>query len=119
MKTLSHNTDIKKLDRLAWLLDSSIKIPGTQRTIGVDGIIGLIPGIGDLSSGLISAYIVLQALQMDVSKSVISKMIVNILLDTTIGAIPLFGDIFDIIYKSNQRNVSLISNHLEKSKKHS
>jgi len=104
---------LQSLDKLAWLLDSSIKIPGTNRTIGLDGIIGLIPGIGDAFAGMLSAYIIIKALIMGLPIFVIAQMIVNMIIEGVIGAIPFFGDIFDFIFKSNRRNVRLMRNYFE------
>lgn len=98
---------LKKLDRLAWLLDSSIRIPGTSRTIGLDGIIGLIPGVGDVVTSIISGYIVLESVRSGVSGWVVGRMLLNVVIESVIGAVPILGDIFDFIFKANERNVSL------------
>ena len=97
-----------KLDRLAWILDSSIPIPGTPWKIGLDGLIGLIPGIGDISAGVISSYILFQALRLGVPPLVVARMALNILLESVLGVIPVVGDIFDFAFKANQRNVALM-----------
>lgn len=99
---------LKRLDKLAWLLDSSIRIPGTSRTIGLDGLIGLIPGVGDLVTGIISGYIVLESLRSGVSWWVVGRMLLNVLLESVVGAVPILGDIFDFIFKANERNVNLV-----------
>lgn len=104
---------LKSLDKLAWLLDSSIKIPGTNRTIGLDGFIGLVPGIGDVVASLLSGYIIVKALIMGLPLFVIGQMVVNMMIEGIIGVIPLFGDIFDFIFKSNRRNVKLMQRYLE------
>ena len=95
------------LDRLAWLLDSSIRLPGGYR-IGVDGLIGLIPGIGDAIGALLSLYIVLRASSFDIPKAVLARMLMNVGVETLVGAVPVFGDLFDFAFKANQRNVSLL-----------
>ena len=105
--------NLQSLDRLAWLLDSSIRIPGTNRTIGLDGIIGLIPGIGDIVSGLISGYIVVKALLMGLPIFVIARMVLNMVIEGVIGVIPIIGDLFDFIFKSNRRNVRLMQTYLK------
>ena len=109
-KDLSKN-QLKDLDKLAWYLDSSIRIPGTKWTIGLDGILGLIPGIGDLTAGAISSYIILQAVKRGVSVVVIARMLINIGFETVIGVIPIVGDIFDLAFKANLRNVKLIHSY--------
>lgn len=102
----------KKLDNLAWLLDSSIKIPGTSWKIGLDGILGLIPGVGDLAAGGLSTYILYQAVKLKVPKAVLARMALNVLLESVIGVIPIVGDLFDFIFKANQRNVNLMRKYV-------
>jgi hypothetical protein len=105
--------EYQRLDKLSWVLDSSIKIPFTNRTIGLDGIIGLIPGIGDVSGGVISGYIIIKALALGVPFLVILRMVMNMIIEGMIGVIPFVGDIFDFIFKSNRRNVRLMKSYLE------
>ncbi|RVU84134.1 DUF4112 domain-containing protein [Leucothrix sargassi] len=102
----------QRLDKLSWLLDSSIKIPFTNRTIGLDGLIGLIPGVGDVTGGLISGYIIIKALTLGVPAMVIVRMVMNMIIEGVVGVIPFFGDIFDFIFKSNRRNVHLMKAYL-------
>ena len=104
---------LKSLNWLAWLLDSSIRIPGTKRTIGLDGIIGLVPGVGDVFAGLLSGYIIIRALLMGLPIFIIGQMVMNMVIEGVVGVIPFFGDIFDFIFKSNRRNVKLMQNYLE------
>ncbi|MDD5320573.1 MAG: DUF4112 domain-containing protein [Methylococcales bacterium] len=103
--------NIKQLEHWAWLLDNSIRIPGTSIKMGLDSLIGLIPGIGDITGGAFSSYILLQAVSTGVAPVIIARMVVNILLDTLIGMIPLVGDIFDIAFKANLRNIELITDY--------
>ena len=101
----------EKLIRLKLLskrLDNNFTIPGTKAKIGLDPIMGAIPIIGDLIGALLSTYIMYSGIKMGVPRSVIAQMATNIALDFTIGWIPIIGDIFDIIWKSNKRNVKLI-----------
>ncbi|MCB1802496.1 MAG: DUF4112 domain-containing protein [Gammaproteobacteria bacterium] len=100
--------EIRKLQRLAWLLDSAIRIPGTSIRIGLDGLIGLVPGIGDITAGAASSYILLQAVRMGAPLAIVVRMAMNILLESVIGIIPVVGDIFDFVFKANQRNVQLL-----------
>lgn len=93
--------------KLSHLLDSSIPLPGGFR-IGLDGIIGLIPGIGDAASSLLSTMILYQAYQRGIPRLVLFRMILNLLIDTTIGAIPVLGDLFDFYWKANLKNARLI-----------
>ncbi|GEQ98093.1 hypothetical protein JCM17844_17300 [Iodidimonas gelatinilytica] len=99
---------LKRLEGLARLLDSRFRIPGLGIRVGLDAVIGLIPGIGDMAMGLVSVYLVTQALAMGSRKRVIAQMLANIGIDFIIGAIPVIGDIFDIGFKANNRNIALL-----------
>lgn len=101
----------KNIELLARLMDSQFRIPGTNIRFGVDGILGLIPGAGDLSTFAVSGYILWMMAQNGASGFVLARMTLNILLDATIGAIPLIGDIFDIAFKANMRNLRLMQEH--------
>ncbi len=105
--------NIKQLERWAWLLDNSIRIPGTSIKMGLDSLIGLIPGIGDITGGVLSSYILLQAVSTGVAPIVIARMALNIVLDTLMGMIPLVGDVFDITFKANLRNIELMTNYYQ------
>ena len=97
-----------RLKLLSQRLDDSITIPGTKYKIGVDPIIGLIPGGGDVFGAILSIYIMYSGIRMGVPRATVNKMFKNILLEFIIGCIPIVGDLFDIVWKSNQRNVKLI-----------
>ena len=105
--------NIKQLERWAWLLDNSIPIPGTSIKMGLDSLIGLIPGIGDITGGALSSYILLQAVSSGVAPVVIAHMAVNIMFDTILGMIPIVGDIFDITFKANLRTIELMTNYYD------
>ncbi len=94
--------------RLAWMLDSQFQIPGTSVRVGLDGILGLIPGIGDTVSSGLSLLILAEAVQLHVSRRTLAKMAGNIALDWFIGLVPVLGDVFDILYKANMRNLALL-----------
>lgn len=100
-----------RLRRLAWLMDNSIRLPGGFR-IGLDGLIGLIPGVGDVLAAGVSSYILAEAARMQVSGSVLARMGLNVVLDLLIGAIPVLGDLFDFAFKANSRNMRLMDAHL-------
>jgi uncharacterized protein DUF4112 len=97
---------------LARVLDSAIPIPGTSWKIGFDPIVGLIPGIGDLISAVLSGYIILEAARAEVPTLTLAKMLGNVGIDTLFSAVPAFGDVFDAAWKSNMRNVALLERHL-------
>jgi hypothetical protein len=107
----------KRLERLAWLLDNCIPIPGLNYRIGLDGIVGLIPGIGDALGAMLSSYILSESARLGAPKSILIKMAFNIGIDALVGAIPLFGDFFDFAWKANLRNVNLLHAYLEKPRK--
>lgn len=104
-------TDKTRLRKLAWLLDSSIPIPGTRFRIGIDGLIGLIPGLGDAIGALVSSYILAEAARLNAPKTVILRMGLNVLVDTLLGMIPVLGDFFDLAWKANLRNVRLLEDY--------
>lgn len=111
------NTDdtraaLAQMQTLAWLLDSSIWLPGGFR-IGVDAILGLIPFAGDMVGVLFSSYIVIRAAKLGVPRSVLLRMVMNVAIEGVVGLVPLLGDVFDAAWKANQRNVSLLARHLE------
>jgi len=103
----------ERLKQLAWLLDSSIPIPGTRFTIGIDALIGLFPFIGDLIGVLLSSYILGEAARLGAPKSVLMRMSANVALEGVVGMVPLAGDVFDAAFKANQRNVRLLEAWLE------
>ncbi|WP_373186485.1 DUF4112 domain-containing protein [Halopseudomonas sp.] len=103
----------KKLERLAWFLDSSIKVPGFNARFGFDSLIGLIPGVGDVITALISSVVISEAARMGAPKALLLKMAFNVLVDTVVGAIPLVGDLFDFAWKANNRNVRLLNQYLD------
>lgn len=107
----AENREVVKLRRLAHLLDSSIPLPGGYR-IGLDGIIGLVPFVGDAVGASLSSYIVIQAAQLGVSTRSLLKMMANIIVETVIGIIPILGDIFDMAWKANERNIKLLNQQL-------
>ena len=103
----------ERLNRLAWLLDSSIPVPGTRFTIGLEAIIGLVPVLGDLIGVALSSYIVSQASRLGAPRSVLLRMSFNVLLEGLVGIIPIAGDLFDAGFKANQRNVRLLGAWLD------
>lgn len=106
--------DIERLERLAVQMDSLVRIPGTQIRLGLDSVLGLVPGIGDLLALAPSIYIFREGHRAGVSAHTKGRMIATIAIDVAIGSIPLIGDLFDIGYKSKLRNVAMIRDHLER-----
>ena len=105
---------LRRLEALAKLMDNAFVLPGTDIRFGLDGVIGLVPGIGDVVSGIVSSYLIWEARRLGVSKWILGRMMANTLIDTTIGAIALAGDFFDVMFKANVKNMSLLRRHLER-----
>jgi hypothetical protein len=96
---------------LALIMDEIIRVPGTNFRFGLDPLLGLIPGIGDTSSALVSAFALIKALRLGVPKILLARMALNILTNEVIGVIPVVGDAFSFWFKSNSRNLEIIRNH--------
>lgn len=111
----SHDAEVesvlRRLDQLARVMDEAFPIPGTRRRIGFDGIVGLLPVIGDGLTAVIALYPVVQAYRYGAPVSLIVRMLANIGVDTTVGAVPFLGDLFDMAFKVNRRNVELLRRH--------
>ena len=101
-----------RIARVAWLLDNSIPLPGVRFRIGIDAILGLIPGIGDVLGVLLSSYIVREAARAGAPPSVLARMTFNVAVEGIVGMVPFLGDIFDAAWKANQRNLALFDAHL-------
>ncbi len=113
MNTLERLENLNHIRRLSRLMDNAIRIPGIGFRIGLDPIIGLIPGAGDIISTGFSAYIIYLAARFGLPREILQKMIFNIALEATVGSVPLVGDLFDAYYKSNIRNLALLEQHLQ------
>jgi hypothetical protein len=103
---------LKRVYLLSRLLDEQFRIPGMKYRIGLDGLLGLIPGIGDAAGALLSTYILYEAIRLGVPRTVLLRMIANIGIDTLGGAIPVVGDIFDMAWKANKKNAALLHAYL-------
>jgi hypothetical protein len=105
-------TSIQRLRKLSRLLDNALAIPGTTFRIGLDPVLGLIPGAGDFVGTALSAYIVIEAARLGIPRAALGKMVSNILLESLVGAIPVVGDWFDFAWKANTKNMELLEAHL-------
>lgn len=103
--------EFKAIDTVVAILDNRFRIPGTNIRFGLDFLIGLVPTAGDILSFMISGLLVIAMARRGASGQVVAKMLGNIALDTTVGAVPILGDIFDLFYKSNLRNYNLLKEH--------
>ena len=105
-------TRARNVRALARFLDNSISIPGTEWRFGFDAIVGLVPVVGDLIGGSLSAYILLEAARAEVPILTLARMLANVGIDTIVGAVPALGDLFDAAWKANMKNVALLERHL-------
>ena len=115
MKT--HTLPIERLPRLrrirglARLMDTALRLPGTRLSLGADSVLGLIPGVGDFAGAAVSLFIVNEARRLGVPNDKLFKMLVNVGFDTLVGSVPVLGDVFDVYFKSNRRNLQLVLDH--------
>jgi hypothetical protein len=96
------------------LLDNAVRVPGTSMRFGLDPVLGLVPGLGDVAGAALSGYVVLLASQLGAPTTVIVRMLGNVVIDTVGGTVPVIGDLFDAGWKSNSRNLALLERHLGK-----
>ena len=104
---------IDDLDQIARLLDAKFRLPGTGLRFGWDTVLGLVPGLGDVATLIPAGYLLHKGYSLGARKRSIARMALNSGLDATLGAVPLFGDVFDLFFKSNVRNVALLRRELE------
>jgi hypothetical protein len=103
---------LKNARALARLLDTAGRVPGTNVRFGLDPILGLVPGLGDVAGAALTGYIVLVGARLGVPRAAIVQMVLNVGVDALVGAVPVLGDIFDVAWKSNTRNLALIERHV-------
>ena len=103
--------NLRRIETLAYWLDELIRIPGTRFRIGLESLIGLIPGVGDLAGLLMGGYVVIEAHRMGAPGELKLRMIRNVALDAVAGLVPVFGDLYDFAYRSNRRNLQLLLDH--------
>jgi hypothetical protein len=104
---------IQWLDRTARFMDTAVRVPGTNIRFGADSVLGLVPGLGDVAGAIISLAIVNEARRMGVPNDKLIRMVVNVAVDGFLGAVPVIGDIFDVYFKANRRNVLIIQEHFD------
>ncbi|MBW4575977.1 MAG: DUF4112 domain-containing protein [Aphanothece sp. CMT-3BRIN-NPC111] len=113
MDTAERLATLNRIRKFSRLMDTAFRIPGTGFRFGLDPIVGLIPGAGDVVSTAFSAYIIFLAARFGLPREVLTRMIFNIGLEAVVGSVPLVGDLFDAYYKSNIRNLALLEQHLQ------
>ena len=99
---------IRRLERLSWWMDDAFEIPFLKWRIGLDALFGLIPGFGDLAGAIVAGVVLWEAVSMKVSAWIIAQMGLNVVLESIVGTIPILGDLFDIHFRANRRNVELL-----------
>lgn len=104
---------LARLNGLARLMDTALRIPGTNIRFGADALIGLVPGIGDAGGALIGLFIVNEARRLGLPKRKLARMMANLGLDAAVGAVPLAGDMFDVYFKAHKRNIQIILDHFD------
>lgn len=104
----------QRIELIELILERSLTIPGTRIAVGMDAIVGLVPVIGDVITAAMGAYIVWEAHNLGLPKWKLARMAGNIALDTLLGAVPLAGDAFDLLFKSNSRNLRIVKRHMDK-----
>jgi len=114
LRTPATDDATARVDRLARLLDRAVGIPGTGIRVGLDPLLGLVPGFGDFATGAISLYIILEAARLGVPRTTLVRMLGNVAIDTFGGSVPLVGDLFDVAWKSNSKNVALLQDHVRR-----
>lgn len=102
---------IARIDALATLLDTAFVIPGTNIRFGLDALIGLLPGLGDIITTALSLFIVREARALGAPRWLVARMLVNVAVDGVVGAVPLMGDAFDVAFRANRRNMALFQKH--------
>lgn len=106
---------LKRVRALTRLMDTAVRLPGTNVTMGLDALLGLVPVVGDVASQLVSVYLITEARRLRAPKTLLARMIANTLFDTVVGSVPLVGDMFDMMFRANVRNLKLLEDHLERS----
>lgn len=104
---------LERARAIARIMDNAVRIPGTNIRVGLDALLGLFPGLGDVSGAVFGGYIVVLAARLGVSPVVVSRMLLNLGLDMATGAVPLLGDLVDVAWKANSRNLALLERAIE------
>ena len=103
-----------RLDALEFLMERSIRLPFLKKPVGLDALLGLLPVVGDVASGIVASYFIWEAKNLGMPKWQLARMAVNVGVDTALGAIPLVGDLFDFVFKSNTKNLRILRKHLDR-----
>jgi hypothetical protein len=101
------------MERMAFLLDDAFRVPGTERRVGIDALIGLVPGLGDAAGALLSGYVLYEGARLGVTLATMLRMTANVAVEAVVGLVPGLGDLFGFAFKANNRNRDLIERHLD------
>ncbi|MEF2073866.1 DUF4112 domain-containing protein [Consotaella aegiceratis] len=113
---LTHADRLRRLKRLATLsraMDTAVRIPIVGIRFGLDSVVGLVPGVGDIAGGLVGLYMVNEARQMGVPAHKLAKMLANVGIDAAVGSVPVLGDVFDVFFKAHWRNLDILLDHFD------
>jgi uncharacterized membrane protein len=110
----SQGDAVRRMELVARVLDTAFVVPGTKQRFGIDAIIGLVPGVGDVVTTVLSSYIIWEARNLGVSRFAIARMLSNLVIHASVGALPLVGDVFDAFFRVNQRNMRIVRSQLER-----
>lgn len=108
----------QRIEALEHLLEGLVRLPVVGRKVGLDAIVGLVPGIGDIATAIMGLYLIWEARNLGMSRWQMLRMIGNIGIDTVVGAVPVAGDLFDVLFRSNTRNLKIIRKHLDRHHPH-
>lgn len=111
----SNAAALRRMQTVANLLDTAFVVPGTRQRVGIDAIVGLIPGAGDVLTTIFSSYVIWEARNLGVSKAALRRMLINLGIHAAFGSLPIVGDLFDAFFRVNQRNMRIVRAQLEKS----
>lgn len=101
-----------RIEWLAWAMDSALRVPGTNIRVGTDALLGVVPGIGNMATTAVSGYLICEAWRLGVPPRMLARMVANVALDSAISAVPVFGNIADVFWKANRKNVEILTEHL-------
>jgi hypothetical protein len=110
----SKRAALDRLDMLARLFDTAFMLPGTNIRFGIEALMRLVPGIGDAAASALSCYLLYEAHRLQVPSPVFARMVVNVAIEGVVGAIPVLGDVFDVGFRANRRNVAILKEHFER-----
>lgn len=110
----SREAALRRMQAVANILDTAFVVPGTKQRVGIDAIIGLIPGVGDILTTILSSYVIWEARNLGISRVALVRMIANLGIHAAVGSLPIVGDMFDAFFRVNQRNMRIVRSQLER-----